>query len=253
MFYIHPSSRKKNYMFRLIASTESSRFFAIDKIINLKRQKILWHSQLSPSSESLVMEQQEMWEEREPEWEIKGMSEREQIQRREGKRSGSSVSDVQTKWTSDADDRRWSCAQRKAGSWWTGTDKDAGSGEGERLALLWTPQPPPLRPTFAVAVALLVASAADAAAQRDQPVSICAAVQFGGLSLLCVFHAWASHLHEGIHVRNRVWERCEVPHSRWAALVEHLMWKGTISRQRLNQPRGQFSHSFKTTNKWSEC
>lgn len=81
----------------------------------------------------------------------------------------------------------------------------------------------PLFPTFAVTVTgLLVASAADAAAQWDQPVSVCAAVQFGGFSLFGVLHTRASHLREGIHVRNGVREGCEVPHRRWAALIEHL-------------------------------
>lgn len=102
--------------------------------------------------------------------------------------------------------------------------------EGQSVAVwFWTPQPPPLLPTFAVTVsALLVASTADAAAQWDQPVSIRTTVQFGCFSLFGILHAWASHLHEGIHVRNRIREGCEVPHSRWATLVEHLTWKRTI-------------------------
>lgn len=78
--------------------------------------------------------------------------------------------------------------------------------------------------TLAVAVHLLVPDAADAVAQRYQPGSVGAAVEFGRVPFLRVLHAGAPHLHQRgrVHVRHRVGESREVPQSRRAALVEHL-------------------------------
>ena len=84
--------------------------------------------------------------------------------------------------------------------------------------------------TSAVAVHLLMCDGAHAAPQRDQPVSVRPAVQFGGVSLLGVLHARAKNLHQrwGVQAGNSVREGGQVAQGGRAALVEHL--EGVVER-----------------------
>lgn len=81
--------------------------------------------------------------------------------------------------------------------------------------------------TPAVAIHLLVANATETAAQWHQPVSIRTAVQFGCVPLLRVLHTHTPHFHQRgrVHMRHCVRKSRQVPYCRWAAFVEHLMWK----------------------------